>query len=110
MLLKAAIGDFSQSVRRAAVKGLGSILWSKLATEEVIPAQQKVLQTLLLATEDGEWVVRYAAIVGLESLAQTLATHQPELLSEIAIKFQELVDNESETAVRARIEYALQKF
>ncbi|MGL5943361.1 MAG: HEAT repeat domain-containing protein [Waterburya sp.] len=110
LLLKAAIADFSQSVRRAAVKGLGSILWSKLSTEEVIPAQQKVLQTLLLATEDGEWVVRYAAIVGLESLAQTLATHQPELLSEIAIKFQELIDNESETVVRARIEYALQKF
>jgi phycocyanobilin lyase subunit beta len=110
LLLKAAIADFSQSVRRAAAKGLGSIIWSKLPTEEVIPTQQKVLKTLLLATEDGEWVVRYAAVVGLESLAQTLATNQPELLSDIAVKFQELIDSESETAVRARIEYALQKF
>jgi phycocyanobilin lyase beta subunit len=110
LLLKAAVADFSQSVRRAAAKGLGSIIWSKLPTEEVIPAQQKVLKALLLATEDGEWVVRYAAVVGLESLAQTLATNQPELLSDIAIKFQELIDNESETVVRARIEYALQKF
>jgi phycocyanobilin lyase subunit beta len=110
LLLKAAIADFSQSVRRAAAKGLGSIIWSKLPTEEVIPTQQKVLKTLLLATEDGEWVVRYAAVVGLESLAQTLATNQPELLSDIAVKFQELIDSEPETAVRARIEYALQKF
>jgi phycocyanobilin lyase subunit beta len=110
LLLKAAITDFSQSVRRAAAKGLGSIIWSKLPPQEVIPTQQKVLQTLLLATEDGEWVVRYAAVVGLESLAQTLAISQPELLSDIAVKFQELIDSESETAVCARIEYALQKF
>jgi phycocyanobilin lyase subunit beta len=110
LLLKAAITDFSQSVRRAAAKGLGSIIWSKLPPQEVIPTQQKVLQTLLLATEDGEWVVRYAAVVGLESLAQTLAISQPELLSDIAVKFQELIDSEPETAVCARIEYALQKF
>jgi phycocyanobilin lyase subunit beta len=110
LLLKAAIADFSQSVRRAAAKGLGSIIWSKLPPQEVIPTQQKVLQTLLLATEDGEWVVRYAAVVGLESLAQTLATSQPELLSDIAVKFQELIDKESETAIRARVEYAMQKF
>lgn len=109
LLLKAAVTDFSQSVRRAAAKGLGSILWSKLPSEEVVPAQQKVLKTLLLATEDGEWVVRYAAIVGLEALAHTLAETQPELLSEITIKFQELTTSEPETAIRARIKYAMRK-
>ena len=107
LLLEAAVADFSQSVRRAAAKGLGSILWFKLPPEEVIAAQQKVLQTLLLATEDGEWVVRYAAIVGLEALSKTLAKIQPELLISINTRFGELIDNEPERAVRARIEYAM---
>lgn len=107
LLLEAAVSDFSQSVRRAAAKGLGSILWSKLAPEAVASAQEQVLDTLLLATEDGEWVVRYAAIVGLEALANTLATTQPELLVKIIIRFQELIPNEPEAAIRARVEYAI---
>ena len=109
LLLEAAVTDFSQSVRRAAAKGLGSILWSKLPSEEVVPAQQKVLKTLLLATEDGEWVVRYAAIVGLEALANTLAETQPELLLEITRRFKELTNSEPEAAIRARIKYTMQK-
>lgn len=109
LLLKAAVTDFSQSVRRSAAKGLGSIKWSKLSSAKIIPAQQKVLKTLLLATEDGEWVVRYAAVVGLEALAKTLAASQPELLSEIFAKFQELIDSEPEASIRARIKYALQE-
>ncbi|BAZ46244.1 HEAT domain containing protein [Chondrocystis sp. NIES-4102] len=109
LLIKAAIEDFSQSVRRAATKGLGNIIWSKLPENEVIATQQQVLNTLLQATEDGEWVVRYAAVVGLESLAQTLATNQPQLLSDIAVKLQQLIDRESEPAIRARIQYTLQK-
>ncbi len=110
LLLKAAVTDFSQSVRRSAAKGLGNIIWSKLPTEEVIPAQQKVLKTLLLATEDGEWIVRYAAIVGLEALANTLAeTTQPELWSTITSRFKELTNSEPEVAICARIEYAMRK-
>ena len=107
LLLKATVSDFSQSVRRAAAKGLGSIIWSKLPVDEVVSAQQKVLKTLLLATEDGEWVVRYAAIVGLEALGNTLATSQPKSVSEIINKFQYLINSEPETAIRARIEYAM---
>lgn len=105
LLLKAAVTDFSQSVRRAAAKGLGSILWSKLPADEIAPAQQKVLDTLLLATEDGEWVVRYAAIVGLEALSSTLAQSQPELLSKITDRLQQLIDSDPEVAIRARIKY-----
>lgn len=107
LLLEAAISDFSQSVRRAAAKGLGSIIWSKLPAEQVVPAQQKVLQTLMLATKDGEWVVRYAAIVGLESLASILSKSQPELTSEIMASFRELIKSEPEPAIRARISYAM---
>ncbi|MCC0176589.1 HEAT repeat domain-containing protein [Waterburya agarophytonicola K14] len=108
LLLEAAVSDFSQSVRRSAAKGLGSILWSKLPETEIPTAQQKVLSTLLLATEDGEWVVRYAAIVGLESLARTLRDSQPELRSQIVAKFLELSDREPEAAICARIKYAIE--
>ena len=94
-------------MRRAAAKGLGSIIWSKLPPEEVKTAQQKVLEALLLATEDGEWVVRYAAIVGLEALSKTLAVSQPELLSKISDRFEELLNSEPEAAIRARISYAV---
>ena len=107
LLLEAATADFSQSVRRAAAKGLGSIIWSKLPPEEVTTAQQKVLDALLLATEDGEWVVRYAAIVGLEALSKTLTASQPELVSRISDRFEELINTEPETAICARIKYAM---
>ncbi|MEM6611904.1 MAG: HEAT repeat domain-containing protein [Cyanobacteria bacterium P01_C01_bin.72] len=109
LLLEAAVSDFSQSVRRSAVKGLGSIMWSKLPSEEIATAQQAVLKTLLLATEDGEWVVRYGAIVGLEALSKTLAQSQPQLLGQISDRWQELLDSEPETAVIARIKYAMSK-
>jgi phycocyanobilin lyase subunit beta len=109
LLLEATVKDFSQSVRRAAAKGLGSIIWSKLSPEEAIGAQQQVLDTLLLATEDGEWVVRYAAIVGLEALSKTLAESQPDLMPKIRSKFQQLLNNESEPAIYARIKYAIRR-
>ena len=109
LVLKAAVTDFSQSVRRAAARGLGIIRWSKLAPEKVLSAQQEVLQTLLLACSDGEWVVRYAAVVGLQSLAKTLATTQPELVPEITAKFQEIIQRDSEIVVRARAQLAWQQ-
>ena len=107
LLLKAAVSDFSQSVRRAAARGLGIIRWSKLPSEKVTAAQEEVLQTLFLATEDGEWIVRYAAIAGLHSLGDAI----PErFLSAIASKFQELLSQETEMVVKARIQLALQKW
>lgn len=109
LLLSAAVSDFSQSVRRSAAKGLGNILWSKLSEAAIVSTQEKVLNTLLLATEDGEWVVRYAAIVGLESLAATLASSQPSLLPKITARFLELIDSESEPAICARIKYAISR-
>ena len=107
LLLEAAISDFSQSVRRAAAKGLGNILWSKLPETERAIAQTKVLDTLILATEDGEWVVRYAAIVGLESLSKTLLNSQPELVVKVINRFEELLELEVETGICARIQYAM---
>lgn len=106
LLLKAAVTDFSQSVRRAAARGLGIIQWNKLPAEEIFPAQQLALKTLLIAIEDGEWVVRYATIVALQSLGLT----QPNFLTEITSKLREIVTRESEIGVRARAELALEKF
>lgn len=107
LLLEAAISDFSQSVRRAAAKGLGTIVWSKLSPEIALSAQQKVLQTLLQACEDGEWVVRYAAVVGMEALAKTLLVTQPELVPKITEKFQKIIQSDRELAICARAKYAL---
>ncbi len=108
LLLKAATEDFSQSVRRAAARGLGIIRWSKLAPEKVLPAQQEVLKTLLLACSDGEWVVRYAAVVGLQSLAKAMATTQPQLVTAIVNKFPEIIESDSEMVVQARAQLAWQ--
>ena len=105
LLLKAAVTDFSQSVRRAAARGLGIIKWHKIPDEKVLSAQKSALKTLLMAVEDGEWVVRYAAIVSLQSLGKT----QPDFISEIRHKLQEVVSIESEIGVRARAELALSK-
>ncbi len=109
LLLKAATADFSQSVRRAAARGLGIIRWSKLAPEKLLPAQKEVLQALLLTSEDGEWVVRYAAVVGLESLAKTLAKTQSQLVPDITARFSEIIATDTEIVVRARTQLAWQK-
>ncbi len=106
LLLKAAVSDFSQSVRRAAARGLGIIRWSKLSPEKIASAQQEVLQTLFLATEDGEWIVRYAAITGLHSLGDEIPE---EFLPAIATKFKELLAKETEIVVKARIQLALEQ-
>jgi len=105
LLLKAAVTDFSQSVRRAAARGLGTINWSKLPSAQIADAQQQVLETLLLATEDGEWVVRYAVAGALQSLAQT----QPSFRSQIKLKLQSLVKQDPELAIQARAKLALAK-
>ena len=105
LLLKASVTDFSQSVRRAAARGLGTIKWEKLAPEKRFPAQQSALKTLLVATEDGEWVVRYATIVALQSLGLA----QSDFIPEITTKLQEMLTIESEAGVKARAELALDK-
>lgn len=110
LLLKAAVEDFSQSVRRAAARGLGIIRWSKLPSEQILPTQQKVFQTLLIVAQDGEWIVRYAAVVGLQALAQSLIKQgELDLIAQIEAKFGEFIANEPEAVVRARAQLARQE-
>lgn len=104
VLLDAATNDFSFSVRRGATKGLGNLKWENLPENKVFSAQQKVLETLASVALDTEWVVRYAAIASLQSLA----INQPQLRLEIIKRLTELNKNETEFIVKARIIWALE--
>jgi phycocyanobilin lyase subunit beta len=109
LLLNAASTDFSLSVRRAAARGLGFIKWTKLPEAERLPAQIKVLKTLLFSSGDGEWVVRYSAIVALQELFSAIADSKPELVQQILEKLAEIVRTDPEIVVSKRAKLALQK-
>ena len=109
-LLEAASSDFALSVRRAAAKGLGHLHWEKLPTEEIPSAQEKVLDTLMqIAANDDEWVVRYAAIVGLQSLAGAIQQTFPEGYTKIVTQLETVVKEDAELAVQARAQLALKQ-
>ena len=105
LLLEAAVSDFSFSVRRGAARGLGNIIWSDLEKSRVSEAQKAVFAALeKLLQGDPEWVVRYAAIVGLEGLGTAAAAFRRairELLGQIG-------ETEAEIVVRLRADQALE--
>ena len=101
LLLEAAETDFAPSVRRAAAKGLGYLQWHKLDDSERATAQKKAAATLLSITQDADWAIRYAAVVGLQGLAEI-----PQLKQEIEGKFAQMRVNDAALSVRARIELA----
>ncbi|MGB3207231.1 MAG: HEAT repeat domain-containing protein [Crinalium sp.] len=101
VLISAAETDFAPSVRRAAAKGLGNLRWLQLPIEQRQIAQQQAMQTLLLLVSDPEWAIRYAAVVGLQALAASGAI-APELLEQILTQFAQIVQTDSDLAIRAR--------
>ena len=105
LLLEAAVSDFSFSVRRGAARGLGNIIWSDLEESRVSEAQNAVFAALeKLSQGDPEWVVRYAAIVGLEGLGIAAAAFRGairELLGQIR-------ETEAEIVVKLRADQALE--
>jgi phycocyanobilin lyase subunit beta len=103
LLLDAAKNDFALSVRRAAARGLGTINWTDVPVESIAPAQARVIEVLLAVSQDNEWVVRYAAITGLQELAIASTISSPDLTRQILIHFDRLVENEDNLAVIARI-------
>ncbi len=107
LLLKAAKGDFSLSVRRAAASGLGRINWSKLPISEIPYAQKQALDVLLGASQDGEWVVRYSAVVGLQFLGKALEDSETDWLMLIKEKLTEMLEKDEEIGVKARVRLAL---
>jgi phycocyanobilin lyase beta subunit len=103
-LLGVATADFAMSVRRAAVRGLGTMKWAWFPDELRELAQAEALDALLfVAQQDEEWVVRYASVVGLQSLAIAIADTQPQWLAEIQTQFNLMSCNDEVLAVRARV-------
>ena len=104
LLLEAAANDFSLSVRRAAARGLGTIRWADIVAHERHDAMMRSQTILLQVTHDEEWVVRYAATVGLETLALELSE-----TTKIVQCLMQLVHHDDTPAVQARAQWALEK-
>ncbi|MEM9569332.1 MAG: HEAT repeat domain-containing protein [Cyanobacteria bacterium P01_E01_bin.34] len=118
ILRDAAMTDFSFSVRRAAAKGLGFVRWEQMSRDEIVPAQGQALDTLLEKVRDEEWIVRYAAVVGLQELTHALiqqlqTSEPPPAVSEygqcIEDAFNQSLQTEVQLVVRARIRLAQQE-
>lgn len=107
-LLDAAKTDFAMSVRRAAVKGLGTLHWHQFPPDQVQPAQAQVLETLLFVSQDPEWIVRYASVVGLQALAAAVSI-TTDWLSQIQAQLEHLAATDENLTVRARIWLAQQQ-
>ncbi|MGK7922956.1 MAG: HEAT repeat domain-containing protein [Trichodesmium sp.] len=107
ILLDSAANDFSFSVRRGAARGLGFIHWEKLSEVEVADAQQRAFQTLLKVSADPEWVVRYAAVVGLQGLAKAVKTNYPKWFEDILARLEEIFNTDVTLAVKARAKMAV---
>ncbi|OBQ11046.1 MAG: phycocyanobilin lyase [Anabaena sp. LE011-02] len=101
ILISTTLTDFAPSVRRAAAKGLGNLHWQKLDISASQIAINRALETLLFICEDTDWSIRYAAIVGLQALAKVALVQSP-----ILAKFQLMLTNDPEKAVRARVQLA----
>ncbi len=101
VLITAAATDFAPSVRRAAAKGLGTLRWNTLSALERQSAQAKALQTLLSISQDPDWSIRYAAVVGLQALSTT-----PDLSQQIQAEFEQRQETDADLAVRARVQLA----
>jgi phycocyanobilin lyase beta subunit len=105
VLVTAAASDFAPSVRRAAAKGLGNLHWHQLPPERVEEARSQVLQTLVQVSQDADWAIRYAAVVGLQALA-TSATGTTEPIQN---RFEQMLSSEVDKGVRSRVLLAQQR-
>jgi phycocyanobilin lyase beta subunit len=105
LLLAAAETDFAPSVRRAAARGLGSLRWERMEPSQVPIARDRVLAVLTVNATDLEWVVRYAAIAGLDGLLQS----QPLLRERILGVLQERSQQDSDLVVRLRAQWAIER-
>jgi phycocyanobilin lyase beta subunit len=112
LLEQALSGDIGPSVRRAAARGLGQLRSGDLPDQERREVLARALTALEAAAADGEWVVRYAVVVGLESLALDLAPESGGSDGELRERaLQTLIQlsqpDEDTTVVRLRANQAL---
>ena len=103
-LLGAATADISMSVRRAAARGLGSMKWPQFPPKLLEIAQAEALEALLfVAQQDEEWIVRYAAVVGLEALALATQPGSGSRRSQIQQQLERMAHEEESVSVKARV-------
>jgi phycocyanobilin lyase subunit beta len=108
-LLGVATADFALSVRRAAARGLGMMQWHWFPEHLLEIAQAEALEALLfVAQQDDEWVVRYAAVTGLQSLAGAIAPTNLEWRSQIEAQLEQMAIHDTSWAVRGRVWMAQQ--
>ncbi len=108
-LLGAATADFAMSVRRAAAKGLGHLRWAEFPADELEIAQAEALDALLFVCQDQEWIVRYAAVSGLEGLGLSIWHSHPDWRPPLLAELQAVSSQDPVAAVRARALLALQQ-
>jgi phycocyanobilin lyase beta subunit len=78
VLEEALACDVGPSVRRAAARGLGQLRLEQLIHSRQEEIRVRCLEALLAGCSDGEWVVRYAVSVGLESLLVPTGPGEPQ--------------------------------
>ena len=106
LLEEALASDVGPSVRRAAACGLGSLRLEALEPQPHAAVRQRALAALLAGCRDGEWVVRYAVSVGLESLGLRLEPQPQEyqqLLEALAALGQPELEDTVVVRLRARL-------
>ncbi|MEB3362475.1 MAG: HEAT repeat domain-containing protein [Synechococcaceae cyanobacterium] len=110
-LLEQALGqDIGPSVRRAAARGLGQLQLDGLPPERAEAVRERCLLALERSEADGEWVVRYAVSVALESLALGLAPgDERRLRASAALVRRGHADHEDTLVVRQRASLALRR-
>ncbi|HYP04000.1 MAG TPA: HEAT repeat domain-containing protein [Cyanobium sp.] len=110
VLEEALATDVGPSVRRAAARGLGNLRLDDLGAAERQNLNQRCLAALEAACADGEWVVRYAVAVALESLAQSLPTaHALRARAQEALNTLAQPSLEDTPVVRLRADLALRR-
>jgi phycocyanobilin lyase beta subunit len=102
--------DVGPSVRRAAARGLGNLHLDDLGEEERQTLNQRCLAALEEACTDGEWVVRYAVAMALESLAHSLPpVHALRARAQEALTTLAQPSLEDTPVVRLRADLALRR-
>ena len=106
LLEHALEADIAPSVRRSATRGLADLELDPACSDQQL---QRCLQGLLKAGQDDEWVVRYAAVFGLEQRLRHASVGSS--LSDQAVPMLQTLASEAEDArvVRLRAELALQR-
>ncbi|MEO0406218.1 MAG: HEAT repeat domain-containing protein, partial [Cyanobacteria bacterium P01_A01_bin.135] len=82
-----------------AARGLGYIRWELLPEATRQQQQQQARDALLAALTDDEWVVRYAAVAGLQTLLPVAPTEWQPAVSD---RLSQAVAEDEVLAVRAR--------